>query len=92
MVIQVSYSSARTNLSHLLDEVVNNHGLIIINRRNTKPIEMIGLSELKSLMETVHLLRSPKNALRLLNTIKRTQFHYRASHDRIDFLQCRYHY
>jgi antitoxin YefM len=34
---------------------------------------MISASELRSILEIHHLLRSPKNAERLLNTLRRAQ-------------------
>lgn len=44
---------------------------MIITRRGAQDVAMISASELSSLTETVHLLRSPKNAQRLLTALNR---------------------
>ncbi len=69
--IQTTYTNARANLAKLLDEVSNNHETIIITRRGAEDVVLISAAELSSLAETVHLLRSPKNAERLLTALHR---------------------
>ena len=71
MPIQTTYTSARANLAKLCDEVANNQEIVIINRRGSHDVALVSAEELSSLMETAHLLRSPKNVERLLTTIKR---------------------
>jgi antitoxin YefM len=44
--------------------------LSIVNRRNRENVALIAGSDLRSLVETVYLLRSPVNARRLLNAIE----------------------
>ncbi len=73
MAIQTSYTNARANLAKLLDEVTLNQEIVLISRRKSDDVAMISASELRSLLETHHLLRSPKNAERLINTLKRAQ-------------------
>ena len=68
-----SYSHVRANLAKLLDEISFNNEILIIKRRNKENIAMISEKELEGLLETAHLLRSPKNAQRLLESIKRAQ-------------------
>jgi antitoxin YefM len=62
---ETSYSQARANLASILDEVTNQEQIFIIKRRNGKNVALIAEDELSSLLESVYLLRSPENALRL---------------------------
>ena len=73
MAIQTTYTNARENLAALLDEVVENREIVIINRRGHEDVALVTASELSSLIETAHLLRSPKNAQRLLEALRRAQ-------------------
>ena len=66
MPIQTTYTQVRSNLAKLWDEVTRNQEIVIISRRGSEDVALISASELSSLIETVHLLRSPKNAERLL--------------------------
>ena len=71
MAIQTTYTKARANFAKLLDEVTKNRETVIIERRGAEKVAMIAQSELSSLLETAHLLRSPKNAERLLTALER---------------------
>ncbi|HKC63151.1 MAG TPA: type II toxin-antitoxin system prevent-host-death family antitoxin [Pyrinomonadaceae bacterium] len=73
MAIQTTYTSARANLARLCDEVAKNQEIVIINRRGSNDVALISAEELSSLMETAHLLRSPKNAGRLLTALNRAK-------------------
>ena len=73
MPIQTTYSSARANLAKLCDEVVENQRVVIISRRGRHSVALISADELSGLLETVHLLRSPKNAKRLLTAFNRAK-------------------
>jgi len=73
MAIQTTYTQARANLANLLDEVTLNQEVVIVNRRGKDDVAMIAASELGSLLETAHLLRSPKNAQRLLTALQRAR-------------------
>jgi antitoxin YefM len=73
MSIQTTYSNARANLAKLLDEVTENQEVVIVRRRGGKDVAMVSAEELSSLLETAHLLRSPKNAERLLSALRRAQ-------------------
>jgi antitoxin YefM len=65
----VTYTQARANLKTLLDEAASSREPIIIQRRHGSDIALIAAEELASLLETVHLLRSPRNAERLLGAL-----------------------
>jgi antitoxin YefM len=71
--IQTTYSSARANLAKLCDEVVENQRIVIISRRGRHDVALISADELSGLLETVHLLRSPRNAERLLTALNRAR-------------------
>ncbi len=66
----VSYSELRNNLASYMDEVCNNHAPLFITRQNARSVVMMSEEEYEGLMETVHLLKSPANAARMLRSIQ----------------------
>ena len=73
MSIQTTYTQARAHLAELLDEVVDNRETVVIRRRGREDVAMIAAAELSSILETAYLLRSPKNAERLLRSLESTR-------------------
>jgi len=73
MPIQTTYSNARNNLASLLEKVADEQEIVIINRRGYEDVALVSATELSSLIETAHLLRSPKNARRLFKALRRAQ-------------------
>lgn len=71
MAIETTYTHARENLARLCDEAADNREVVIIRRRNAEDVALIAASELAGVLETAHLLRSPKNAKRLLAALQR---------------------
>lgn len=71
MPIQTTYSNARAQFAGLWDEVTKNQEVVIIKRRGAEDVALISASELVGLLETSHLLRSPKNSERLLAAFER---------------------
>jgi antitoxin YefM len=71
MAIQTTYTRARANLARLCDQATADRETIIITRRRTPPVALIAADELSSLTETAYLLRSPRNAERLLKALRR---------------------
>ena len=72
--METTYSNARQQLARLMDKVSEGREVVIINRRGKKASQRVALvsaDELEGLMETAHLMRSPKNAHRLLTAIGR---------------------
>ena len=63
------YSQARSNLAKTMDKVCDDHAPVIITRKNQRSVVMISLEDYESLEETAYLLRSPRNARRLLESI-----------------------
>ena len=69
MTVQTTYTQARLRLAKLCDQVTADRDVVIIQRRGAEDVALISATELSSLLETAHLLRSPKNASRLLTRI-----------------------
>lgn len=69
----VSYSEARASLATLLNQVTDDQEAIIISRRGKPPVALVALHELESYRETAYLLRSPRNAERLLAALDRAK-------------------
>lgn len=70
-MLKTTYTNARANFAGLCDEVTKNREIVIIGRRSGESVAMIAADELESLVETAHLMRSPKNAQRLLAALDR---------------------
>ncbi len=68
-MVETTYTSLRENLASVMDRVVNNGEIVIIRRKGDQRVAMIAADELSGLLETAHLLRSPKNAQRLLDAM-----------------------
>ncbi|MEO0377087.1 MAG: type II toxin-antitoxin system prevent-host-death family antitoxin [Cyanobacteria bacterium P01_A01_bin.17] len=69
----LSYSQTRANLAETLNDVEDNHSIVIVQRPHRPGVALISADELSSMMETVHLLRSPNNARRLFDAIDRAE-------------------
>jgi antitoxin YefM len=72
-MIKTTYSQARENLASLMDQVTDDREIAIIQRRGSKDVALVSADELSSLLETVHLFRSPANAKRLLTALHRAE-------------------
>jgi len=70
-LMEASYTEARQKFASLLDRVTDERDIVYIRRRGRERVALVAADELSSLMETAHLLRSPKNATRLLNALRR---------------------
>ena len=69
-MIAANYSEFRTGLKKYLDSVEDDNETLIIKRKSGKGTVMISLEEYNSIMETLHLLSSRKNADRLYESIQ----------------------
>ncbi len=61
METQITLSEASAKLTQLCEKVVGDRDVVIIQRPDGENVALIAADELDSLMETVHLLRSPAN-------------------------------
>lgn len=68
-MIVTTYSAARANLASLMDKVVEDVEEVRITRRGKPDVVLVAADELDSWRETIHLLRSPANAARLMEAI-----------------------
>ncbi len=73
MPIQTTYTYAKKEFAKLWDDVIYNQEIAIVRRRGSENIAIIPASELSGLPETNHLLKSPKNAKRLMNALERAK-------------------
>ncbi len=73
MSVEISYSEARNNLASVLDRVTDDREVIVVTRRGHEKVALISADELNSVLESLYLLRSPKNAQRLMKAIKRAE-------------------
>ena len=65
----ITFSNARGNLAETMDQVCQDHSQVIITRRNREAVVMLSLEDYHALDETAHLLGSPRNALRLIESV-----------------------
>lgn len=65
----ITYTAARARLAETMDRVCEDHEPIIITRNSEQAVVMLSLEDYKALEETAYLLRSPRNARRLLEAI-----------------------
>jgi antitoxin YefM len=65
----ITFSAARGKLKEVLDRVAADADYTVITRRDAADAVVMSLESFNSLMETVHLLRSPANAAHLARSI-----------------------
>ncbi len=67
---KTTYTHAQGSFEQLWDRAISNRETIIIGGRGSENIAILPEAELNSLMETAHLLRSPRNAERLQDALE----------------------
>ena len=65
----ISYSDVRAHLAKTMDKVCDDHAPVVITRSRARSVVMMSLEDYQALQETAYLLRSPKNARRLLESV-----------------------
>jgi antitoxin YefM len=70
MAVETTYTALRERLAGFLDRVIDDREVVIVRRRGARDVAIIAADELSSLMETAYLLRSPKNAQRLMESLR----------------------
>ncbi len=73
MRTETTYTQARANFAAMCNAVASSREVVIIRRRGAEDVALVSAAELRSLMETAHLLRSPRNAARLLTALARAR-------------------
>lgn len=66
----VNFSEARNSLKSVIDQVIDDADYTVIARRDAPDAVLMSLDTFNSLMETVHLLKSPANAAHLAKSIE----------------------
>lgn len=65
----ISYTAVRSKLAETMEQVCDDHEPVIITRQNERSVVMISVEDYEALEETAHLLRSPKNTRRLIESV-----------------------
>ena len=73
MTIETTYTAARDQLKTLMDRVVEDREVVMVRRRQGGDVALVAADELEGLLETAQLLRSPRNATRLLGALERAR-------------------
>jgi len=71
--METTYTQARARLASLCDHATSTLEPVLIHRRGAEDVALVSAAELRSLQETLHELRSPRNAVRLLAALKRAR-------------------
>jgi antitoxin YefM len=66
----LSFSETRANLKAVMDKVIADRAPVAITRQRGEGVVMVSQSDWNSIEETLYLLRSPRNAERLLEAIR----------------------
>lgn len=65
----INFSDARNQFKQVIDQVVEDADFTVIARRDAQDAVVMSLDTFNSLMETLHLMKSPANAKRLEKSI-----------------------
>lgn len=65
----VNYTDARNGLKAVLDQVIDDADVTVITRRDAPDAVVMSKEHYDGIIETLYLLRSPKNAERLMKAI-----------------------
>ncbi|WP_328591149.1 type II toxin-antitoxin system Phd/YefM family antitoxin [Cupriavidus agavae] len=65
----MTFSEARASFKQALDAVCRDHEPTVITRQRGEHVVLISLEDYNSMLETLHLLGSEKNAARLRESI-----------------------
>jgi len=79
----LSYTDSRARYAEVLDSVVNDREEVVITRAGHEPVVIVSLEDYVALKETAYLMRSPKNARRLLDAMERLEAGQGEPHDLI---------
>jgi antitoxin YefM len=66
----ITYTDARKNFKSVMEKVCDDHVPVTITRNNKRAVVMLSLEDYNAIEETLYLMRSPKNAERLMEASK----------------------
>ncbi|MFM7600773.1 MAG: type II toxin-antitoxin system Phd/YefM family antitoxin [Pseudanabaena sp.] len=70
MSLTINYDQALNHFAEICDRVIAENNFVILERGDRENVAVISAKELSSLLETLHLLKSPKNAIRLFEALE----------------------
>ncbi len=71
MIHETNYTQAKKRLAMLMDQATDTREPVLIRRQGKEAVALIAAEELTGWLETADLLRSPKNAQRLIEASER---------------------
>ena len=80
----LSYTESRARYVEVLDSVVNDREEVVVTRAGHPSVVIVSLEDFESMRETAFLMRSPTNARRLLDAMKRLEDGTGEEHGLID--------
>lgn len=80
----LTYTAARQNLAKTMDKVCSDHAPVIVTRKSSNAVVIMSLEDFEALEETAYLLRSPKNARRLIESVAQLEKGLGTEKDQID--------
>jgi antitoxin YefM len=78
--MSITASEARRNLFPLIEQVNNDRSPVMISSKRGDAV-LLSRADYDALEETAHLLRSPANAMHLLESIAQARAGQREAHD-----------
>ena len=67
----LSYTDARASLKAVMDSVCDSHEPTVVTRQKGDDVVVLSKDDYDSIMATLHLLKSPANATRLMESVTR---------------------
>jgi antitoxin YefM len=64
-----SYTAVRNDFANTMNAICEDHTSVIITRSNAPSVVMLSLDDYNAMQETYYLIKSPKNAKRLMDSI-----------------------
>ncbi len=64
-------TEVQKKFKEVMNQVCDDHAPLIITRESEPPVVIMSLEDYNSLQETLYLLRSPKNAERLVKALQK---------------------
>ncbi|MBK0332372.1 type II toxin-antitoxin system prevent-host-death family antitoxin [Brachybacterium halotolerans subsp. kimchii] len=80
----MSYTESRARYAEVLDGVVDDREEVVVTRAGHDPVVILSLEDYESLRETAYLMRSPRNARRLLDAMERLESGAGSEHELIE--------
>ena len=77
----VSYTDLRQNLARYLDEALDSAAPLTVTRQGKGDVVLLSAEEYAAMQETLHLLRTPANAKRLLRSTRAAEAGLLTEHD-----------